>query len=138
MKKFFESLRKCAMEIINFKKKNLKLLTNEQQKSFTIAKFSYICNKKKIEYEHAKDEKYRKVEAHCHYTGEHSGAAHSICNLKYKIPKGPIGILLVFYNGSNDHYHFIVKELAVEFKKEFTCLRENTEKYMTFSVPIEK
>ena len=48
MKKFFESLRKCAMEIINFKKKNLKLLTNEQQKSFTIAKFSYICNKKKL------------------------------------------------------------------------------------------
>ena len=28
--------------------------------------------------------------------------------------------------------HFIIKELAGEFKKEFTCLIENTEKYITF------
>ena len=33
---------------------------------------------------------------------------------------------------------FIIKELAEEFKKQFTCLRENTEKYTTFTVPIEK
>ena len=34
MKKFCESLREHAMETINFKKKKLKLLTNEQQKSY--------------------------------------------------------------------------------------------------------
>ena len=32
MKKCCESLREHAMEIINFKKKKMKLLTNEQQK----------------------------------------------------------------------------------------------------------
>ena len=32
----------------------------------------------------------------------------------------------------------ITKELAEEFKKHFTCLAENTEKYITFTVPIEK
>ena len=32
MKKFCESIREHAMEIINFRKKNMKLLTNEQQK----------------------------------------------------------------------------------------------------------
>ena len=37
-----------------------------------------------------------------------------------------------------DNYHFIIKELAEEFKKQFTCLRENTEKYITFTVLIEK
>ena len=26
-------------------------------------------------------------------------------------------------------YHFIIKELAEEFKEHFTCLGENTEKY---------
>ena len=31
MKKFCESLREHAMEIINFKKKKMKLLTKEQQ-----------------------------------------------------------------------------------------------------------
>ena len=74
-----------------------------------------------------KDKKYRKVRDNCHYKGEYRGAAHSICNLKYSVPKGiPIRI------------HFIIKELAEEFKKQFICLGENTEKYITFTVPIEK
>ena len=34
--------------------------------------------------------------------------------------------------------HFIIKELAEEFKGEFECLGENTEKYISFSVPIKK
>ena len=34
--------------------------------------------------------------------------------------------------------HFIIKVLAKEFKGKFECLVENTEKYITFSVPIEK
>ena len=31
-----------------------------------------------------------------------------------------------------------MKELAEEFEGEFECLGENTEKYITFSVPIKK
>ena len=50
----------------------------------------------------------------------------------------PRKIPIVFHNGSNYDYHFIIKELAEEFKKQFTCLGENTEKYITFTVPIEK
>ena len=33
---------------------------------------------------------------------------------------------------------FIKKGLAEKFKKQVTCLGENTEKYITFTVPIEK
>ena len=29
---------------------------------------------------------YRKVRDHCHYTGKFRGAAHTICNLRYKVP----------------------------------------------------
>ena len=76
-----------------------------------------------------KDKKYHKVRDHCRYTGEYSGAAHSICNLKYGVPKK---IPIVFHKGSNYDYHFIIKELAKEFEKQFTCLGENTEKYITF------
>ena len=50
----------------------------------------------------------------------------------------PKNIPIVFHNGSNYDYHFIVKELAEEFEKQFTCLGQNTEKYITFTVPIEK
>ena len=56
-------------------------------------------------------------------------------NLKYSIPKE---IPIVFHNGSNYDYHFIRKELPEEFKGQFTCLGENTKKYITFSLPIEK
>ena len=76
----------------------------------------------------------KNVRDHCHYTGQYRGAAQSICNLKYSVPKK---IPVVFHDGSNYDYHFIIKELPV-FKKQFTCLRENTEKYITFTVPIEK
>ena len=62
-------------------------------------------------------------------------AAHSICNLRYKTPKE---IPVVFHNGSTYDYHFIIKQLAKEFDGQFECLGENTEKYITFSVPIKK
>ena len=45
---------------------------------------------------------------------------------------------MAFHNESNYNYHFIIKELAKKFKKQFTCLGENTEKYITLKVPIEK
>ena len=60
---------------------------------------------------------------------------HSICNLKYRAPKK---ILIVFHNRSNYDYHFIIKKIAEEFKKQFTCLGENTENYITFTVRVEK
>ena len=46
MKKFYESLRGGLLRIINFKKKNVKLLTKEQQQSYKNAKLSYIRKKK--------------------------------------------------------------------------------------------
>ena len=113
----------------------MELLTKEQQDSYQIAKICYIC-KEKLENKYLKYKKYRKVRDHCHYTGEYRGAAHSIaCNSKYSVPKI---IPIVFHNGSNYDYHFIIKKLAELFKKQVTGLRENTEKYITFTVPIEK
>ena len=54
MKKFCESLREHAMEIINFTKKKMKSLTNEQQKSYQNVKICYIC-KERFEDKRAKD-----------------------------------------------------------------------------------
>ena len=85
MKKFCEFLREHAMKIINSKKKKKKLLTKR-------AIICYIC-KEKFENKYLKDKKCRD---HCHYTGEYRGAAHSICNLKYSVPKK---IPIVFLNG---------------------------------------
>ena len=50
---------------------------------------------KKFEDKYTNDKKYCKVGGHCHYSGKYRGVAHSICNLKYNIPKE---ILVVFHN----------------------------------------
>ena len=44
----------------------------------------------------------------------------------------------IFHNASNYVYHFIIKELANKCEGQFECLREITENYTTFFVPIEK
>ena len=78
---------------------------------------------------------YQNLRDHCHYKGKFRGAAHSICNLNCEVPQE---IPVKIHNGSTYDYHFLIKELAEEFKKEFECLGENTEKYIFFSVPIKR
>ena len=117
MKELCEFLRELAMEIINFKKNKMRLLTKEQQEHIKIQK-SVIC-KEKSENKCLKNKKYPKVRDHCHHTGACRGPAHSICNLKYSVPKT---IPIVFHNGSNYDYYFIITELTEKIKKQFTCL----------------
>ena len=44
----------------------------------------------------------------------------------------------MFHNGSAYDQYFIINQLAKEFGGQLECLGENTEKYITFSVPIGK
>ena len=139
MKKFCKDLREHSTRIINYEKKKMIALTMEEKIHHNKQKVYYICKKefnnntaKSISLEHKKQQK---VRDHCHYTGKYTGAAHNICNLRYKIPKE---IPVVFHNGFTYDYHFIIKELVKEFEGNFECLGENTEKYITFSVPIKK
>ena len=80
VKKFCESLREHAMNVMNFKKKKVKLLTKEQKESCENAKICYI-RQEKFENKNMRDKKHRKVSYHCHYTGKYRGAPRSICNL---------------------------------------------------------
>ena len=120
-------------KIINYEEKEMIPLTDNENKSYEEQEECHICQK---EFCYDKNEKkkfkiYQKVRDHCHYTGKFRGAAHSICNLRYKVPKE-------IHNGSTYDYHFIIKQLAEDFKGQFECLGENTEKYITFSVPIKE
>ena len=105
MKKFCESLREHALNIIILKKKKMKLLANKQQQLYENANICYIC-KEKSEHKYIKDKKYCKVRDHCHYTGEYRRAGDSICNLKNSVPKK---IPIVFHNRSDNDYHFLIK-----------------------------
>ena len=118
---------------INYEKKEMIPLTKKEEKKHNKQEICYIC-KKGFSTDDS-DKKYHKVIDHCHYTGKYRGAAHDIYNLRYKIPKE---VPVVFHNGSTYDYHFIIKELAEELEGEFECLDENTEEYITFSVPVKK
>ena len=131
MKKFSKDLREHASKIINYEKKKMISLTTEEKIYHNKQKICYIGKK---EFNN-NDKKNYKVRDHCHYMGKYRSAAHNICNLRYKVPKE---IPIVFHNGSTYDYHFIIKELVKEFNGNFECLGENTEKYITFSVPIKK
>ena len=131
MKKFSKDLREHVSKIINYEKKKMIPLTTEEKIYHNKQKMCYICKK---EFNN-NDKKNYKVRDHCHYTGKYRGAAHNICNLRYKVPKE---IPIVFHNGSIYDYHFVIKELVKEFEGKFEWLGENTEKHITFSVPIKK
>ena len=134
IKKFCASLREHAKKIIDFERKKMLLLTKQELKSHQDARVCYICGRRILK-KSLKTKNYRKVRDNCHDTGKYRGAAHSICNLKFNAPNE---IPVVFHNGSNYDYHFNIKELANGFEGQFECPGENTEKYKTFSVPVQK
>ena len=118
------------------KKKEEIPLTDEESKSYEKQKVCYLCKKKITDENDKKAFKlYNKVKDHCHYTEKFRGAADHIFNLRYKTPKEtPV----VLYNVSTYDYRFLIEELAKELKGQLNCFRENTGKYITFSVVIKK
>ena len=100
-------------------------LTNRQWKSYKRASRWHICFK-------PFNSKDPKVRDHCHYTGCHRGPAHSLCNLRYRIPSY---ILVVFHNLSGYDAHLFIKELG-KHSKDTGVIAKNKEDYITFSVNI--
>ena len=124
---------------MNSEKEEMIPLADEENKSYEKQKVCYRYKKEfntdDNDYDDDDDnKKYHKVRDHFHYTGKFKGAAHNICNLRYKIPNE---ITVVFDNGSTYDYH-LIEELGKEVKGKLEYLGENTEKYVTFSVPIKQ
>ena len=74
MKKFCEDLKKHVTRIINYEKKEMILLTKEEEKIHRRQKKCYICKKRLS----ADNKKYQKVKDHCHYTGKYRAIIFAI------------------------------------------------------------
>ena len=122
MKRFCDDLKELVTRITNYEMKPMDLLTEEEKESYKNQELCHICDKEFCT-DNNNDEykKMRKVRDHCHYTGKYRGAAHSKCNLEYKIVKE---IPVLFHNGCVYDYHFIIKYLVREFNGNFECLGE--------------
>ena len=89
MKKFCDDLKEHINRIINFEMKPMTPLTDEEKESHENQLLCHICEE---EFCTDKDNKkeyklMKKVKDHCHYTRKYRGAAHTICNLHYKVVK---------------------------------------------------
>ena len=132
-----EDKKELGTKVVNYEQKEMTPLTDEnryyeEEKKCYICRKAFCCDKKRKR----RFKLHKNVRDHCHFTGKFRGAAHSICNLHYKVPRK---IHVKIHNGSKYDYHFIIKKLVEECRsEEFECLGENTEKYISFSVPIKK
>ena len=109
IEKLCKKLKERAMKIVNYEEKEMIPLTYEENKSYKEQEACHICEEKFCM--DKDDENYknkRKVKDHCHYTGKFRGAAHSICNLRYKVPDN---IPIAIHNASYDT-DFIISQLT--------------------------
>ena len=74
-----------------------------------------------------------KVRDHCHYSDLYRGAAHSSCNLRYKILSY---IPVVFHNLAGYDAHLFIRELA-KHTTHMGVIAKNVEDYISFSIKVE-
>ena len=98
-------------------------LTKKQWKKYMKAAKYHTCYKPFTLKDH-------KVRDHCHYTGLYRGPAHSLCNLRYKIPSY---IPVVFHNLSGYHTHLFIRELGAH---DMEVIAKNKEDYISFSIKV--
>ena len=110
----------------SFPEKPMEPLTKAQLKEYNRVTKCHICFK-------PFKEDNRKVRDHCHYSGIYRGAAHSRCNLQYKIPSY---ISVIFHNLTGYDAHLFIKELAKHGSK-MGVIAKNTEDYISFLVNVE-
>ena len=113
----------------SFPEKPMEPLTKAQWKDYKYVSSCHICLKLFREGK-------LKVRDHCHYSGIYRGAAHSLCNLQYKIPSY---ILVVFHNLSGYDAHMFIKQLASSSSDgaKMGVIAKNKEDYLTFSISVE-
>ena len=73
-----------------------------------------------------------KVKDYCSLTGKFRGAAHNICQIKYKVPKF---FPVIIHNLSGYDAHLFIKNLGVTDGK-INCIPSNEEKYISFTKQI--
>ena len=109
--------------------KSMDPLTIKQWKKYKKATQCHICYKPFTQTN-------LKVRDHCHYTVLYRGPAHSLCNLRYKIPSY---IPVVFHNLSGYDAHLFIRELGAH-TSDMEVIAKNKEDYISFSikVPVKK
>ena len=126
LEKFCYHIRQDAHRLYHmFPEKPMDPLTKKQWKRYKCSTICHICFK-------PFNSKEPNVRDHCHYTGHYRGPAHSLCNLRYRIPSY---IPVVFHNLSGNDAHLFIKELGKN-SGDMEVIAKNKEDYISFSVDV--
>lgn len=68
---------------------------------------------------------------HCHLAGKYRGAAHSFYNINLRIL---VPILVVFHNLKGHDANLLFLSMACIEGKKMTCIPNNMENYISFSL----
>ena len=115
IEKFCKDLKELATEIINYEEKDMIPLTDNE---FMKSKINFMKSKKNATYV------------------KNSFLLIKMKKRNLKYTKKLEIIVIIQENLEKQLIAFAI--LAEEFKGQFECLGENTEKYITFSIPIKK
>lgn len=121
--KFVSRIIKITTELAkDVKTTNIEMLplTNKEKEEFSHAKHCWVCQKEF-------NDKDIICRDHDHFTGKYRGPAHQSCNLNLNREGWKCPVL--FHNGKNYDYHYIIKALNDEVEK-FDAIAINTEKFM--------
>ena len=123
MRKLQEEAEQLLQEY-NATPQQLRELTDAELRSFHTAANCHICNRPL---------RGEKVRDHCHVVGFYRGAAHSRCNLAYRILKFEWELPVVMHNLKGYDGHLIIKTLKSEFG-EVRLIPQNMENYLSITV----
>ena len=133
---FVGALEQNIKDIYQQFKFSKKMIFTEKDKAvYKATTICHICEGAEGEFREDDKRSYIKVRDHCHLTGKFRGAAHSKCNLEYRVPKF---FPVLFHNLSGYDCHLFIKKLRsiVDNGEKITCIPNNEEKYISFSKKI--
>ena len=99
-------------------------MTREDWLAFSTAETCHVCDKP-LEGDSVRD--------HCHITGEYRGAAHNACNLKLRLNPKTTSIPVMVHNLRGYDSNLLMQAIS-KVEGRVTCIRNNTEKYISFSL----
>ena len=125
LEKFCDYIRKEAHRLYHmFPETPIDPLTKKQWKRYENSTICHICFK-------PFNPKEPKVRDHCHYTSRYRGPAHSLCNLRHKIPSH----IPAFHNLLEYDAHLFIKELRKN-SRDMEVIAKNKDDYISFSADV--
>jgi hypothetical protein len=129
VKVFLDKLRDEVKHIHSIKGDVKDIIMSAQDNiNYTKATNCHICNKPLIK----DDGKVDKVRDHCHISGHFRGPSHNQCNRDFKFKQT---IPVIFHNLRGYDSHIIMQHIG-SYEEKITCIANNMEKYISFSLGI--